>query len=91
MNRACFINLSAVDPMATEIAEALKVLMWEHEPSHGLAQGLAMWMCSPLERNPKAERKGRSAEEVGTSEARKIGESLAQRGGSSPSDVCLPY
>jgi hypothetical protein len=27
MNRACFINLSAVDPMATEIAEALKVVM----------------------------------------------------------------
>ena len=65
--------------------------MWEHEPSHGLAQGLAMWMCSPLERNPKAERKGQSAEEVGTSEAQKIGEAIAPRGGSTRSEVFLPY
>ena len=36
----------------------------------------------PLEREPKAERKGRSAAEVCTSEARKIGETLAPREGS---------
>src|SRR5271166_4270753 len=36
----------------------------------------------PLEREPKADRKGRSAAEVCTSEARKTGEALAPREGS---------
>jgi hypothetical protein len=45
----------------------------------------------PLEREPKAERKGRSAAEVCTSEARKIGEALARREGSALRNVWLPY
>ena len=40
---------------------------------------------------PKAERKGRSAAEVCTSEARKIGEALAPREGSALRKVWLPY
>jgi len=44
-----------------------------------------------LEREPKVERKGRSAAEVCTSEARKIGEALAPREGSALRRVWFPY
>ena len=50
-----------------------------------------MWLYPPLERKPEAERKGQSAEEVGTSEAQKIGEAIAPRGGSTRREVFLPY
>ena len=45
----------------------------------------------PLERESKAERKGRSAAKVCTSEARKIGEALAPREGSALRKVWFPY
>jgi hypothetical protein len=45
----------------------------------------------PLEREPKAERKGRSVAEVCTSEARKIGETLATREGGALRKVWFPH
>ncbi len=44
-----------------------------------------------MEREPEAERKGRSVAEVCTSEARKIGEALAPREGSALRKVWFPY
>ncbi len=44
-----------------------------------------------MEREPKAERKGRSVAEVCTSEARKIGETLAPREGSALRKAWFPY
>ncbi len=45
-----------------------------------------------MEREPKAERKGRSAAEVCTSEARKIGEApCAARGAEPTSEVWFPH